>query len=137
MKGVVVALTVFLATAAFTACPPKPGPGPNPPPIVIDATVDGAPAGDDGGPDVTVDVSPPTPPAPDAGPFVSDCALACAALAAANCPHGSLTVCAAIFTRILADGKVGNPQTGQPLTCAEIAKVRTPIDAMALGFKCL
>lgn len=135
MKGIFIATTVLFATAAFTACPPKPGPGPNPPPTVVDATVDGAPVVD-GASDAANDTTSGDGGYIDAGPSVPDCALACAALAAANCPHGTLTLCAAIFTRILADGKVPNPEDGGSLTCKDIAKVRTTIDAIALGFTC-
>lgn len=127
MRKFALPAVVLLTTTAFTACPPKPGPtpGPVPPSPVADATVNG----DDGGPDASDDVSP--------GPVVSSCALACAALAAANCPHGSLTYCAATLTRILGDGKIANPQhPTQSLTCDDIAKVRTADDARALKFTC-
>lgn len=140
IKRFAVSLSVLLATAAFTACPPQPGPGPNPPMPVIDATVDpvvdaaldvASDATFDGAIDSGQDAS-----VQDAGPSTLACRQACAALTAVGCQHGEPMLCAATFTLILSVGKISNPTTQKPLTCDDIAAVRSKAGARALGFAC-
>lgn len=83
----------------------------------------------------------PTPvtPAPDAdgSPAPSDpCTAACAALAAATCPMGGATTCASFMQTLSSSGKVSEPDSGKPLTCADVALVKTKADAVRLGFVC-
>lgn len=75
------------------------------------------------------------PPDADAAPSAS-CATACAALAAAGCSLGKQSDCPAFLTRDLGSGKVPNAATGRPLTCGDVASVKTVPDAQLLGFAC-
>jgi hypothetical protein len=102
---------------------PTPTPTPTPPPTPPPAPV--------------VDASPPTPPpvVVDAGP-PSTCSLACSALQAAGCTLGGQTGCLLFMNRDIASGKVRNPSTNVPLTCAAIAKVTTKAQGVVLGFSC-
>jgi hypothetical protein len=78
--------------------------------------------------------APPTPEASDGSE--SDCVMACAALSAAGCSVGAQSDCPAFLTRDLGIGKVPNPTTQKPMTCADVAGVRTKANAQALGFVC-
>jgi hypothetical protein len=85
--------------------------------------------------------APPQPPGPDAsdaapGPPPQDCSAACAALAAAGCSLGAAADCPAFMARDIGSGKVPEPATHRPLTCAAIAFVKTKADAQRLGFAC-
>ena len=85
---------------------------------------------------------PPTPPdASDASALgdstpLDDCQRGCAALAAVACTLGDSGADCAGFLRVLNGGKEPNPVTRRPLTCADVATVRTKADAVRLGFVC-
>jgi hypothetical protein len=66
------------------------------------------------------------------------CVAACAALTKATCPMGDAASCPA-FMGTLSSGEAGaiaNPATNRPLTCDDVAKVQTKLDAQKLGFIC-
>jgi hypothetical protein len=137
MKALLAGITVLLASAAFTACPPQPISPPSPSPVA-DATVDMA-AADASVADIAVEDAPSDASEGgvlDAGPSTLTCRQACSALAAVGCPHGDTLLCAAVFTRILMPGKINIPRTSQPMTCVDIAAVRSIKDATRLGFDC-
>jgi len=86
---------------------------------------------------------PPTPDASDASAFgdsppsLDACQQGCAALTAVNCPLSTDASDCAGFLRVLNDqGKEPNAKTHKPLTCADVAAVKTKDDARALGFVC-
>ena len=88
----------------------------------------------------------PTPPVPtspdasDASAFgdapLDDCQRGCAALMNAGCTLGDGGPDCAAFLRAINAGKEPNPQTRKPLTCADVAAVKTKDDARKLGFVC-
>lgn len=79
----------------------------------------------------------PTPPPPEASDgSQGDCASACAALRAAGCSVGAEADCSAFLIRDFGSGKVPNPETQKPITCADVAAVKTKADAVRLGFVC-
>lgn len=91
--------------------------------------------------------NPPVPPTPDASdaavvgdapPNLDDCQRGCAALAAPTvaCTLGDGGADCAGFLRVLNGGKEPNPLTHKPISCADVAKVRSKADARALGFVC-
>jgi hypothetical protein len=65
----------------------------------------------------------------------ADCVAACAALAPV-CKLGSANDCASFMDRDIGSGKVANAATGKPLTCADVALVKSKTDAQKLGFVC-
>lgn len=74
-------------------------------------------------------------PAPIAGPdgsLMTPCQAACAALAAVGCvaPAGD---CVRTLSRIDGDPGVEKEPNGSPLTCADVARVRSKAEAQALG----
>ena len=79
---------------------------------------------------------PPSPDASDAAPGACSWDVACASLAAASCPLGAQPDCATTMARDIGSGKVANATTGRPMTCADIAAVKTKLDAQNLGFAC-
>jgi hypothetical protein len=87
---------------------------------------------------------PPAPPLPPPGPDATDaapsplgapCEPACAALRAAGCVEGTRADCVKVLADIDRDRLVRTP-SGQPLTCAALATVRTPADAKSQGVSC-
>jgi hypothetical protein len=71
----------------------------------------------------------------EAGEAGLPCAEACAALAAVSCPLGASAGCQAFLKSEV--GSMSNPAVGnRPLTCTEIAQVRSLADARRLGFAC-
>jgi len=82
--------------------------------------------------------NPPSPP-PDAAPpppAPGDCAAACAALRTAGCSLGDAGDCPTFLSGLIATGKQANPVTSRPITCTDIATVKTKADAVTLGFSC-
>lgn len=95
----------------------------------------------DSSPAASADAAPT--PGPEAGPPlegspgpVSDCAAACAALAAAGCTSQTQGDCPTTLSKLDADRLRRNPDTGRHLSCVDIARVKTPADAHALGLPC-
>jgi hypothetical protein len=131
--------TLEVALAALGAwiivgCPPQP-------PIILPDAADSAIAVlDANAPSPAPTIPPPIPPpSPDAAPAPppdASCASACASLTAAGCSLSGQGDCSTFLTRDLGSGKVPNPATGRPLTCADVAAVRTQADAQRLGFSC-
>jgi hypothetical protein len=78
----------------------------------------------------------PPPDASDAAPQAT-CAAACSALAApaVACPIGAAASCPAFLTQLSSSGQYA-PYDAGPVTCAEIAAVKTSADARRLGFTC-
>jgi hypothetical protein len=114
MKLSIVVCTILL-TSCLLGCPKNP---PNPPPTP-DAS-DASAFGD----------SPPN-------PVLDACQLGCAALVGAGCPLGDGgDDCANYMRDLNTNGKEPNPQTRKPLTCADVAAVKTKDDARRLGFVC-
>lgn len=120
------ALTPLVIWVGFEglACPPAPLPPPQPP----DASDGAAPL-------PQWDATPPSP-LFDAPLPPLDCARACGALQAAGCSLGNRSDCDNFLLRDLSIGRVSNAATGRPLTCADIAQIRTRADAVAMGFLC-
>lgn len=90
-------------------------------------------------PPSTPDAGPgPTPPAPVGGcpTGPGDCNAACAALAAVPCPLGTSPTCASFMLSLVTTSKQANPKTACPITCTDVAAVKTAADAKALGFGC-
>ena len=116
------AVTVALAAAAAIAVGSNCKPSPRPVVLVPDAS-DAAAAG-------------------DATPVSVACVSGCKALVQASCPMGTppdYADCAAFLARMVGAGDasaIANAATGAPLTCADVAKVVTHADALALGFAC-
>ena len=73
---------------------------------------------------------------PTPAPASDPCSQACAALATASCPMGSAATCALFMQTLSTSGKVVNPTDQKPLTCADVALVKTKADAIKLGFLC-
>ena len=105
-------LGLVVAAVLLAGCPNPPQPPPSP-----DAS-DASPA----------------PPTPTPGACAWD--AACAALKGASCPLGAAADCSTSLARDIGSGKVANVATGKPLTCHDIAAVRTKADAVRLGFAC-
>jgi hypothetical protein len=118
MKTTVLAVLCLFACA----CPPQPTPV-VPVPDASDASALGESAA----------------PSCDAG---ATCTSACAALSAATCPLGGAQGCGCFMQSLSTAGQTGgigglaNKATGRPLTCDDVAKVKTKADAIALGFVC-
>lgn len=110
--------TTLLLAAAVLALAACPQPTPVPPAPPADAAL---PLGD----------APSPPPAP-----LDACQLGCAALVAASCPIGDGGADCAGFLRTLDNGKEPNKSTGHPITCAQVAAVKSKTDAQAIGFVC-
>ena len=64
------------------------------------------------------------------------CQAACSALSAAGCALGAQPGCGLFLDHMQADGKEANAATRKPLTCADVAGVKTKADAVRLGFAC-
>jgi hypothetical protein len=118
-------LSALIPLAAFplAGCPP-----PSPVPPGPDSS-DAAPA-----PSPSPTPNPtPTPPAPP-GP-TTPCQSGCDALATLGCPEGSAANC----VRVMADhdkNKDLRTPSGKPLSCADLAGVKTVTGARALGITC-
>jgi hypothetical protein len=106
-------LIATLSCLLASACPPVPPP--NPPPQPPDAS----------------DAAPAPPPAFDSG---SACDAACSVLVGLHCWKGA--DCAATLARDLGSGKIPDPTTHKPMTCAQLAQLTTVVDAQRLGFVC-
>ena len=81
----------------------------------------------------------PTPDASDAstiGDALDPCVAACQALAIAGCPMGVTASCPTFMSSLAASQKVPNAATQKPITCQDVALVRTRTDALKLGFTC-
>lgn len=120
-------VVTFAALSIGATCNPPP---PTPPtPDATDAVAPPAPV---------VDAAPALDTAP--APVITDasgpCVSACAALQAAGCSIGTHADCPTVEDRDLGSGKVANPATGKPLTCADVAKVKSRADAQRFGFVC-
>jgi hypothetical protein len=113
--------SLFLLLALLLlGCPPSPPPVP-PTPDASDAASlpETAPA-------PPIDAAPPAPP--------TACAQACAALQAAGCVVQAN--CATVLSADTAARRFRNPKTGNALTCADLAVVKTAADVVALGQSC-
>jgi hypothetical protein len=116
-------VTALLFSAALLGCPAPTPPNPAP------------------GPDADAAPGPTPPPSPDGSPPAppGDCAKACAALAAANCPEGLAPNCVDRFTTI-DQRRLERVPCGAAVcpsvTCAALSGVRNAAEARALGQKC-
>jgi hypothetical protein len=98
----------LFVSALHVACTPVPAPV-TPPPDASDA-------------------------APAPAPLAGACAAACAAMQAAGC--AVLPTCTATLTRdVDGEHRIRKP-SGTPLTCADLAAVKTAADVQALGQPC-
>jgi hypothetical protein len=110
----------FAVLGACNSCTPSPTPV-VPTPDASDAASQAETA-----PTPSLDAAPPTPP--------TACAQACAAMQAAGCVVQAN--CAAVLAADTAVRRFRNPKTGNALTCAELAAVKTAADVVALGQSC-
>lgn len=83
-------------------------------------------------------VPPPTPDASDAAPpSPGDCAAACQALTNAGCTEGQAVTCISRMLTIERGRLDPNPKRfNLPLTCADVAAVKTAADVHDVGQKC-
>ncbi len=114
------ALLLVVLPAFLLGCPPSPPPVP-PTPDASDAA-----AMPETAPAPPLDAAPPAPP--------TACAQACSALQAAGCVVQAN--CAAVLAADMAARRFRNPKTGNALTCADLAVVKTAADVVALGQGC-
>jgi len=125
-------VTALLAVV-LQACPPTP---PQPSPVPPDA--DAAPVFPEAGPlppPPTPEAAPLPPPAYD-GSTTSACYKACQALLSVGCEEGSGTCVVRLQT--ISDGKLEPNKANRnlPLTCDDLAKVKTAADVVATGQPC-
>lgn len=71
-----------------------------------------------------------------AQPDTNFCQAGCKSLAAANCFLGTEKNCIGVLRQAASSHQSINKATGKPITCQEIAAIKTTADARRIGFSC-
>jgi len=69
-------------------------------------------------------------------PDITFCAPGCTALKAAGCFLGAESSCVRILEQAAASHNSTSKATGKPLTCKEVAAIKTTANARRIGFSC-
>lgn len=129
--GVAGGVACLLCLLLLVGCPPSPVPPPVPPDATDSAVPVDAPVTIVDSPSPVVDA--PLPPA-DAS---NKCAAACAAMKAAGCTEGAALSCIGRMQTISDKRLNPNPSKHNlPVTCDDLASVKTPADVRANGEPC-